>query len=114
MNKFNFQKTVNKYAILLALFYTLSLVWFYYFNRYLTPLLFSENHAVLREYLSYFHYVISVISNIVFAVLVYKDLKTNGIKNPLIVIITLLFGFLGIALFFIQLIYELYIKKSSI
>ena len=83
----------------------------YYFHNYLTELM-MDSQSNLYEYISMTPRLIDIFFNIAFAILVFKDFKINDIKNPLIVVITLLFGFIGIALFFIQLIYSFYIKKT--
>lgn len=112
MKKFDFQKAIYKYAIILSITYLINLTWVYYFNNYFTQLVF-ENHYSLNEYISFIPSLIDFIFNVIFAILVYKDFKINDIKNPLIVVITLFFGFIGIALFFIQVIYTLYLKKPT-
>ena len=110
MSRFDFQKSIYKYAILLSITYIINLVWTYYFYNHLS-LLIVENSRY--EYISYIPRITSFLFNIAFAILVYKDFKLNEIKSPLIVFITLLFGFIGIALFFIQVIYNQYVKKAS-
>ncbi len=112
MNRFDFQKAIYKYAILLSITYIINLIWIYYFHYYFA-LIIMENYSSFNEYISWIPRIITVIFNIAFAILVYKDFKLNEIKSPLIVIITLLFGFIGIALFFIQVIYNQYVKKTS-
>jgi len=112
MSKFDFQKAIYKYAILLSITYLINLIWIYYFHNYLAQLMI-ESQSKMYEYISMIPRLIDILFNIVFAILVYKDFKTNDIKSPLIVVITLLFGFIGIALFFIQLLYSLYIKKPT-
>ena len=112
MRKFDFQKAIYKYAILLSITYIINLIWIYYFHNYLARLMMESQNS-MYEYLSMIPRIMDIIFNIVFAILVYRDFKINEIKSPLIVIITLLFGFIGIALFFIQLIYNLYVKKAS-
>ena len=112
MSKFDFQKAIYKYAILLSITYLINLIWIYYFHNYLAQLMI-ESQSKMYEYISMIPRLIDILFNIVFAILVYKDFKTNDVKSPLIVVITLLFGFIGIALFFIQLLYSLYIKKPT-
>ncbi|MPQ46857.1 hypothetical protein GCQ56_07500 [Marinifilum sp. N1E240] len=112
MNRFDFQKAIYKYAILLSIAYLINLVWIYYFHNYLAQLMIESQNS-MYEYISYIPTIITVLFNIAFAILVYKDFKINEIKNPLIVIITLFFGFIGIALFFIQVIYNQYVKKPA-
>ncbi len=112
MSRFDFQKAIYKYAILLSITYLINLIWIYYFHNYLAQLMI-ESQGKMYEYISYIPRIISFLFNITFAILVYKDFKLNEIKSPLIVIITLLFGFIGIALFFIQVIYNQYLKKAS-
>jgi hypothetical protein len=86
------------------------MVWTYYLHNHL-DLLMMENSKY--EYISYIPGITGFLFNIAFAILVYKDFKLNNIKSPLTVFITLLFGFIGIALFFIQVIYNQYVKKAS-
>lgn len=112
MNRFDFQKAIYKYAILLSITYIINLVWIYYFHNYLAQLMMESQNSVY-EYISYIPRLISFLFNIAFAILVYKDFKLNKIKSPLIVIITLLFGFIGIALLFIQVIYNQHVKKPA-
>ena len=111
MNEFNFHKLISKYAILLSIYYTLNLIWIYFLYKYFSQFII-ENHNSMYEYISYIPRIFTAIFNIIFAILVYLDFKQNNIKSPLIVIVTLLTGFIGIALFFIQLIYENQIKKT--
>ena len=111
MEKFNFTKAVYKYGILLSVDYILGLLWIYIFHQYVAQFII-ENQNSLYEYISVIPRIITTAFNIVFAILVYKDFKANNIKSLLIVIITLFFGFIGIALFFIQLLYTLYIDKT--
>ncbi len=110
--KYNIQKTINVFAILLSIQYLLNLVWMYYFHSYFSQLLI-ETESSNFEYLSYIPRIITVIFNITYMILVYQDLKKNKIKSILIILITLFFGFIGIALFFILLIYNLHIRKTS-
>ena len=112
MSKFNFQKAIYKYAILLSITYLINLIWIYYFHNYLSQLMI-ESSNLTQQFISMFPRLITTIFNVVFAILVYKDFKVNKIKSPLIVIITLFFGFIGIALFFIQLIHSLYLRKAN-
>lgn len=112
MSRFDFQKAIYKYAILLSITSIINLVWIYYFHNYLAGLMMESQNSIYK-YMSLIPRVVDILFNIVFAILVYRDFKINGIKSPLIVIITLLFGFIGIALFFIQLIYNVYLKKNS-
>lgn len=112
MNKFNFQKAIYKYAILLSITYSISLLWTYYIHNYLYVLTIESSNT-MQQFILMIPSLIMIVFNVLFAVLVYKDLKVNKIKSPLIIIITLLFGFIGIALFFIQLIYSLYLRKAN-
>ncbi len=112
MSKFNFHKAISKYAILLSITYLISLIWTYYFHNYFSLLTF-ESSNIMQQFVLMIPSLIMIVFNVLFAVLVYKDLKVNKIKSPLIIIITLITGFIGIALFFIQLIYSLYLRKAS-
>ena len=112
MNRFDLQKAIYKYAILLSITYLINLVWIYYFHNYLAQLMLESQNS-MYQYISYIPRIITALFNIAFAILVYKDFKINEIKNPLIVIITLFFGFIGIALFFIQVIYNHNVKKPA-
>jgi hypothetical protein len=112
MGTFNFQRAIYKYAILLSITYFINLAWVYYFQNYLVHILLESQNR-FYNYVSLISIIIGFIFNIIFAILVFKDFRKNEIKSPLIVIITLLFGFLGIALFFIQLFYNQYVKKAS-
>jgi hypothetical protein len=112
MNNDYFEKTIFKYGILLSISYLTNLIWIYFAHNYFSQFFF-ENKNELYEYISFIPRIITSIINVVCAVLVFKDFKKNGIKSPLIVLMTLLFGFIGIALFFIQIIYERHINKAS-
>jgi hypothetical protein len=103
MNKNNFQKAINKYGILLSISYLTNLIWVYFAHEYFSQFVI-ENQNELFEYISYVPRIIRFFINVICAILVFQDFKKNGIKSPLIVLITLLFGFIGIALFFIQII----------
>jgi hypothetical protein len=112
MNKNNFQKAINKYGILLSISYLTNLIWVYFAHEYFSQFVI-ENQNELFEYISYVPRIIRFFINVICAILVFQDFKKNGIKSPLIVLITLLFGFIGIALFFIQIIFERHINKAS-
>ena len=113
MNRLDFQKAINKYGIILSIQYTISLAWSYYFRNQLID--FTINKGDLGYgYIAYVPTALDIIFNIVFAILIYKDFKSNNSKSPLIVIMTLLFGFIGIVLFFIQVVYQSYVAKSDV
>lgn len=112
MSKFDFQKAIYKYAVLLAVRSIVDLSWIYYFYNFFSRLV-MENQSLMYQYISSVPVIINYLFNIVFAVLVYRDLKLNQIKSPVTVIVTLLFGFIGIALFFIQVIYNQSVKKAD-
>ncbi|MBI9058096.1 MAG: hypothetical protein JEZ01_10040 [Labilibaculum sp.] len=111
MNEFNFQKAISKYGILLTISYLFTFVWMYFYARIFTDWMVRENYMDLYDYLGYIPTAVTIIFNCVFAVLVHKDFKRNGIKNTLVVVITLFDGFVGVTLFFIQYIYTLHIQK---
>lgn len=111
MEGFNFTKTVYKYGILFSIEYLVGLVWIYFFHNYVAQFLI-ENQDSLYEYISMIPRIQTTVFNIVFAILVFKDFKINNIKSPLIIVITLFFGFIGVALFFFQLLYSMYIEKT--
>jgi len=108
--KYNIHKTINVFALLLSVQYLLNLVWMYFFRSYLSELLI-ENQNPYIEYVAYIPNAFTIIFNIVYMVIVYSELKKHDIKSILIILITLFFGFIGIALFFILLIYNLYVNK---
>ncbi len=112
MKRFDVQKAIIKYALLLSLFYLFNLAWMYYLHLHIV-MWSADNAGKFYEYISWMPLIVQSLFNIVFAILVWKDLKANDIRSPLIVVITLLFGFLGIALFFLQLIYTLYLKNTA-
>ena len=112
MKIFNFQKAIYKYAIILSIAHIINMVWLYYYQNNVAELML-ENENTLIDIISFIPRLLNILFNVVLAILVYKDFKANNIKSPLIVIITLLFGFIGVALFFIQFIYNQYIKKPA-
>ena len=114
MKGFNFQKAIYKYAIILSIEYSLTLL-FVYYVQHLIEIQMMENGTSFIEnlFIQYIPTIRALIFHIIYAILVYKDFKVNNIKNPLIVTITLFFGFIGIALFFIQLIYNEYKLKPA-
>ncbi|WP_321307622.1 hypothetical protein [Marinifilum fragile] len=114
MKKFDFKKSIYKYAILLSITSLINYIWVYFMHRYLDIYAMQNIHSVAwQQIISLAPKIINLMFNITFAVLVFKDFKKNDIKSPLIVTITALFGFIGIALFYIQLIYDLKITKPA-
>ncbi|MCA1751474.1 MAG: hypothetical protein ABR572_12765 [Cryomorphaceae bacterium] len=113
MNEINFQKTVQKYAILLAIGYGFHLVWGYYFHGQMRHMLIEEPNNLI-DYLHRVPEVLNALINIVAAIFVYKDFKMSNVKSPLIVLITLFFGFIGIGLFFILVLYELHVRRAGV
>ena len=110
--KHNIQKAIYKFAILLSIEYFINLAWIYFFYMYFSQILI-ENQSSLYEYISLIPRIITILFNIVYAFLVYIDLKINKIKSILIILITLFFGFIGIALYFILLFYNIYIIENK-
>jgi len=111
MEGFNFTKTVYKFGILFSIEYLLGLFWIYFFHNYVADFLF-ENQDSLYEYISLIPRIKTTVFNIVYAILIFKYFRINNIKSHLIVVITLFFGFIGVALFFFQLLYSMYIEKT--
>lgn len=104
MGNAKFQTLLFKYSIILSLSYIMNSLWFLVIS-YL-----KENEQLVQQIYyvpEYFRYLI----NLIVAVLVYLDLKKYAIKNFWIVIITFLFGFFGVGLFFIQVFYKLRMAK---
>jgi hypothetical protein len=110
--KDSFNKTIYKFAILLSVEYLINLIWVYYFHSFVSRHAFELQNPYI-DFVSFIPRAITIIFNIVYMILVYLELKSNNIKNILIVLITLFFGFIGIALFFLLIIYDLYIKKTN-
>ena len=113
MKVFNIRKAIYKYAILLSIQYLINLIWIYLLFNIFNEYTIEYKNSYPIDYISLIPRAITVIFNIIYAILVLLDLKFNEIKSPLIILITLFFGFIGIALYFILLIYNLYIKKTS-
>jgi hypothetical protein len=115
MYRNSFQKLLFKYALMLIIVYLIQTVWGHVYH-YLYPVLYNMVQNLQYTYKNILLYIIPAsvyyIFNLIFAIMVYKDLKRNKIKSSLTVIITFLFGFMGIGLFFIQLLYELTIEKT--
>lgn len=116
MDKNSFQKLLFKYALILIIAYLIQTVWGQVLH-YLYPTLYDMQQNFPYIYMNILLYIIPAsvyyIFNLIFAIMIYKDLKTNKIKSPLTVMITFLFGFVGIGLFFIQLLYKLKIEKDK-
>jgi glucan phosphoethanolaminetransferase (alkaline phosphatase superfamily) len=110
--KYNIQKAIYKFAILLSIEYFINLAWIYFFHMYFSQILI-ENQSSLYEYISLIPRIVTIVFNIVYAFLVFTDLKINKIKSILVVLVTLFFGFIGIALFFIMLFYNIYIVENK-
>jgi len=115
MYRNSFQKLFFKYALMLIIAYFIQTVWGQVLH-YLYPMLFDILQNLQYTYKNILLYLIPAsvyyFFNLIFAIMIYKDLKGNKIKSSLTVIITFLFGFIGIGLFFIQLLYKLKIEKT--
>ncbi|MDR2009459.1 MAG: hypothetical protein LBQ22_03150 [Bacteroidales bacterium] len=98
----DFNTLVNKYAILLFVGYLLTFL----FNSVLPRLLAEEVFSNLFLISG----MITLITNIVALILVYRDFKRYNLKNNLIIVITLFFSLVGVTMFFITLNNE--IKKT--
>ena len=110
MEKIKFQRLLFKYSILLSISYLLSSVWFHITPFYYKTVMETQ---MIKELLYWIPTIFRYFINLILAILIYRDLKDNEIKNFLTVIITFLFGFIGIGLFFIQLFYVLRIRNTS-
>jgi len=111
MSTFNLNFTIKKYAIILLIYNVIILVWITHLHYFLFSILLNQKNIDFYGGLSLISQYIQYLFNIIFAVLVYRDFKAHDLKSPLTVIITLLFGFIGIALFFLQMIYHEYVNK---
>jgi hypothetical protein len=108
--KYNLEKVIYKFTILFSVQYLINLVWIYYFHS-LTIEMMVESQSRYVEFASYFSRAITIIFNVTYTILVYAELKKHELKSIIILLITLFFGFIGVSMFLLLLIYNLYIKK---
>jgi hypothetical protein len=115
MDKNSFQKLLFKYTLMLIIAYFIQTVWgqtYLYLYPTLTEMILNLQYTYKNILLYIIPYSVYYFFNLIFAIMIYKDLKRNKIRSLLTVIITFLFGFIGIGLFFIQLLYKLKIQKT--
>jgi hypothetical protein len=110
MEKIKFQKLLFKYSIILSFVYLINSSWFYLLPLFIESFSKSEKEISLFYYFTtYFRYFLYLIV----AIIVYYDLQKHHIKNFWIVLLTFLFGFFGVGLFFIHLFYKFHIEKTD-
>lgn len=110
MEKIKFQKLLFKYSIILSFVYLVNSSWFYLSHQ------FFEYFSESRLTFSLFYYIPTFFRYFVYlivAIIVYNDLQKYHIKNFWIVLLTFLFGFFGVGLFFIHLFYKLHIENRN-
>lgn len=98
MKNNEYTSLVNKYAILLFIGLGLSELIKLYLNHFYPGM---TGEPVQSMYLSNLHLVIMLITNIIAAVWVSKDLKKFKVTSNLIVVMTVFFSLLGVTMFFI-------------
>jgi hypothetical protein len=102
MKNNDFKKLINKYSILLLIGYSLTFVMFLFSNRLVE--IFNYNDSEFWPIIfTISTLIIQLFVNIFAAYFVSDDLKEYGIKNNLIIVMTLLFSLLGITMFFISI-----------
>jgi len=99
MTNNEFKILVNKYAILIFIGYALSFLASNIVYRLMSD--YIGTSYLLNSLLTTLPMFIQFIINIIAATLISKDLKKINIKNNLIVVMTVLFSLIGIAMFFI-------------
>lgn len=107
----DFQKRVLQYAIILSSLYLLQTVWSYFGFKLLNEKIMENPQGMyLFQLIPIF---VRYVFNAVIAFMAYSDLKKHMIKSPLTIIITFFFGFIGVGILFIQILYKLNQEKAS-
>lgn len=99
MTNNQFRSLINKYAILIFIGYALTFLMSTLSQR-LIPDVNTGDSGIIGV-LSASTWIIQLIINSIAAIFISKDLKKMGIKNHLIIIMTVLFSLIGITMFFI-------------
>jgi hypothetical protein len=93
--KNNFNSLINKYAILISIFYLIGLS--------LNYLPIKESSFPILNTMIIFYYVVS---NLIVAAFVANDMKKQGIQKSLIIWATIFFDVLGVGLFLMTVIHK--------
>ena len=102
MTNNKFKSLLNKYAIIIAIGYSINFIISVVIIR-LIPIYPSETVSTIMGILGSLTWLIQLIINIIVAILISKDLKQLEIKNNLIIIMTILFSLIGLTMFFITI-----------
>ncbi len=106
-----FRALINKYAILIFIGYSLTFL-ISLIARHVPP----SSHTSYTEFIELldgFNWIIGMVINIITAILILKDLKKLGLKQNLIVVMTLFFSLIGVTMFFITITREMKKNVSS-
>ena len=111
MNKAQLNFLLSKYAITLSIAYAIALVWVFISHRFFTV---GETYSSMEfEMIASVPFFTTSGINIIVAIMTAYDMKKISKINWLIVIITALFGFFGVGLFFIYLFHHVLIAKDD-
>jgi hypothetical protein len=88
-------KQVSKYALILSITYLFEFV----FNRYVRHFNLDPERRINEILLSNAPYLLTLLLNIITAIIVYRDIVTKGIRTKYVIVATVLYRPIGVVVF---------------